>query len=128
MKLVVKKINELCEECFKMTLTKDKIIDNVKVKSGIALHDARTFVEYILESVKAKLENGDDVKISGFGKWHVREKKSRPGRNPHTGTKIEITARKVVTFHPSEKFRDSIDKAQLRDDQVVCITRRGASK
>ncbi|NDC72774.1 MAG: hypothetical protein EBZ62_04875, partial [Sphingobacteriia bacterium] len=56
--------------------------------------------EMILEEVKAKLEKGKEVKISGFGKWIVKEKRSRPGRNPHTGQKIEITARRVVTFHP----------------------------
>ena len=66
-------------------------------------------LEILLEEMKTKLEIGEEVKVSGFGKWVVREKNSRPGRNPHTGKKIEITARKVVTFHPSDKLRDLVN-------------------
>lgn len=62
--------------------------------------------------MKLKLEAGTTVKISGFGRWEVREKRSRPGRNPHTGDRIEIAARRVVTFHPSDLLREAVNKAQ----------------
>lgn len=104
-----------------MTLTKDRIIEMMKDKSQISSQDAKLLVETVIESIKGKLEQGEEVKISGFGKWVVREKKSRPGRNPHTGQKIEITARKVVTFHPSEKLRDLVNEAQLDDSKMVMV-------
>lgn len=107
-----------------MTLTKDRIIEIMKNKSQIPSQDAKILVETVIESIKNKLEQGEEVKISGFGKWMVREKKSRPGRNPHTGQKIEITARKVVTFHPSEKLRDRVNEAQLDDSKLVMVGER----
>jgi len=102
-----------------MTLTKDKIVELIRDKTQFSAQEAKNLVETILESIKAKLEVGEDVKISGFGKWTMREKRSRPGRNPHTGQRIEITARKVVTFHPSEKFRNAIDQSNLDDSKLT---------
>ncbi len=104
-----------------MTLTKDRIIEIMKTKSQISSQDAKHLVESVIESIKSKLEQGEEVKISGFGKWVVREKKSRPGRNPHTGQKIEITARKVVTFHPSEKLRVAVNEAVIDDSKLVHV-------
>lgn len=104
-----------------MTLTKDRITEIMKNKSQISSQDAKLLVETVIESIKGKLEQGEEVKISGFGKWVVREKKSRPGRNPHTGEKIEITARKVVTFHPSEKLRDLVNNSSLDDSKLVLV-------
>jgi integration host factor subunit alpha len=92
------------------TLTKDALIELIRDKVGYPVKEAKEILEMILEEVKAKLENGKEVKISGFGKWIVKEKRSRPGRNPHTGQKIEITARRVVTFHPSDKLRDCVNR------------------
>ena len=91
------------------TLTKDVLTDMVKKKTGFSVKEARDFLELLLEEVKVKLEAGESVKISGFGKWIVKQKTPRPGRNPHTGTSIEISARHVVTFHPSDKLRDQIN-------------------
>jgi integration host factor subunit alpha len=101
-----------------MTLTKDRLIEYVKSKSEAPLHQCREVVEIMLEQVKNALEKGEEVKISGFGKWEIKNKKERPGRNPHTGQRIEILSRRVVTFHPSEKMRDAIDHANLSDDKV----------
>ena len=109
-----------------MTLTKDRLVEVLRQKTNFSTHEAKRIVEIILESKKARLEVGEEVKISGFGKWNVKEKQSRPGRNPHTGDRIEITARRVVTFHPSEKLRDAIDKAELSDDCVTIVGRKGA--
>lgn len=93
-----------------MTLTKDTVIELIRDKIGFPIKEAKDILEMILEEIKLKLEEGEEVKISGFGKWTVKEKRARPGRNPHTGDKIQITARKVVTFHPSDKLRASVNK------------------
>ena len=92
------------------TLTKDTLVEMIRDKVGFPVKEAKDILEWILEEVKLKLEEGHEVKISGFGKWIVKEKRSRPGRNPHTGQKIEITARRVVTFHPSDKLRDCVNR------------------
>ena len=110
-----------------MTLTKDRLVEVLRQKTSFSTLEAKRIVEIILEAKKAKLEAGEEVKISGFGKWIVKEKQSRPGRNPHTGDRIEITARRVVTFHPSEKLREAIDNANLPDDCVTIVGRKGAS-
>ena len=98
------------------TLTKDALIEMIREKVGFPVKEAKEILEIILEEVKLKLEEGKEVKISGFGKWTVKEKRSRPGRNPHTGDRIEISARRVVTFHPSDKLRDSVNKAYAERD------------
>jgi integration host factor subunit alpha len=92
------------------TLTKDLLVELIRDKVGYPVKEAKEILEMILEEIKLKLEEGHEVKISGFGKWIVKEKRSRPGRNPHTGDRIEITARRVVTFHPSDKLRDSVNR------------------
>jgi len=93
----------------KMTLTKDVLIEMIRDKVGYPVKEAKEILEMILEELKMKLENGTEVKISGFGKWSIKEKRSRPGRNPHTGRKIEISARRVVSFSPSDKLRESVN-------------------
>ncbi len=92
-----------------MTLTKDTLIEMIRDRVGYPVNEAKDILEIILEEIKGKLEAGQEVKISGFGKWIVKEKRSRPGRNPHTGDKIEISARRVVTFSPSDKLRDAVN-------------------
>ena len=93
-----------------MTLTKDALIEMIQEKTGSTPTQAKEYLEIILEEIKLKLEEGQDVKISGFGKWTVKQKKARPGRNPHTGDKIEISARRVVTFNPSDKLRNAVNR------------------
>jgi integration host factor subunit alpha len=99
------------QEDMMSTLTKDVLVEMIRDKVGYPVKEAKEILEIVLEEIKLRLENGKDVKISGFGKWTVKEKRSRPGRNPHTGQKIEISARRVVTFHPSDKMRDQVNKA-----------------
>lgn len=96
-----------------MTLTKDVLIEMIRDKVGFPVKEAKEILEIILEEVKTRLEDGKEVKISGFGKWTVKEKRTRPGRNPHTGEKIEISARRVVTFHPSDKMREAINNSTV---------------
>lgn len=98
------------QEVFMMTLTKDVLVEMMREKVGYPVKEAKDILEIILEEIKLRLEEGKEVKISGFGKWTVKEKRSRPGRNPHTGDKIEISARRVVTFHPSDKMREAVNR------------------
>ena len=92
------------------TLTKDILSEEIREKIGLSAQASKQVLELLLEAIKSELERGNEVKISGFGKWTVREKRSRPGRNPHSGDKIEICARRVVTFHPSDILRERVDQ------------------
>lgn len=92
-----------------MTLTKAELIDSVYEKVGFSKKEAADLVELVFENMKEELCKGDSIKISGFGKFRVRQKKSRMGRNPQTGEAMEISARKVLTFTPSRILRDGIN-------------------
>ena len=92
-----------------MTLTKAELIDSVYEKVGFSKKEAADLVEIVFENMKEELCKGDSIKISGFGKFRVRAKKSRMGRNPQTGQAMEISARKVLTFTPSRILRDGIN-------------------
>ena len=92
-----------------MTLTKNMIITEVTNKLGFTKHDSAEIVEKILEIIKKTLENREDVLISGFGKFCVKEKEKRRGRNPSTGETIILRARKVVTFKTSGKLKEMIN-------------------
>lgn len=96
------------------TLTKEKLSEKIQAQLNLSSSEAKNYLELLLEQVKLELEKGKDVKISGFGKWSVRVKKKRPGRNPHTGSRIEISSRSVVTFHPSDKLRSAINNARKK--------------
>ena len=93
------------------TLTKDLLAELFHEKLGLPIKDAKDILEMVIEEIKLSLEAGHNVKISGFGKWAIRSKRPRRGRNPHTGDQLEISARRVVTFHPSDKLRDAINAA-----------------
>src|SRR3954469_10046686 len=88
-----------------MTLTKAELADLLFEKVGFNKREAKDMVESFFEEVRLALENGEGVKLSGFGNFHLRDKPQRPGRNPKTGEEIPITARRVVTFHASQKLR-----------------------
>jgi len=92
-----------------MTLTKTQIVK--RIRKQLAIPEGKSFelVETLLELIKKSLENGEDVLISGFGKFSVRKKKERRGRNPATGGEMMIESRKVVTFKSSGKLRDKIN-------------------
>ncbi len=92
-----------------MTLTKAELIDSVYEKVGFSKKEAADLVELVFESIKEDLCKGESIKISGFGKFRVRAKKARMGRNPQTGQSMEISARKVLTFTPSRILRDGIN-------------------
>ncbi len=92
-----------------MTLTKANIVDAVAEQNGYTKERSFKVVETLLELIKSSLESGDDVLISGFGKFCVNEKSERMGRNPATGEAKMIVARKVVTFRCSRQLRDKIN-------------------
>jgi integration host factor subunit alpha len=92
-----------------MTLTKDRIIEKIRIKNGFTKKKSKETVEILLELIKRSLESGEDVLISGFGKFCVKEKKERRGRNPATGEALMLEPRKVVTFRCSGNLRDKIN-------------------
>lgn len=97
-----------------MALTKHNIAHNINQRMGYPIRESREILEMLLEELKLSLEEGEEVKISGFGKWLVRNKASRTGRNPYTGEQLQITARRVVTFQPSEKLRNTLNASKKR--------------
>ena len=92
-----------------MTLTKAELADNLSNKLDLNKNDAKDFVDLLFEELRTTLSNGEGIKISGFGNFELRKKKPRPGRNPKTGEEIEVTARRVVTFHPGQKLKLSVE-------------------
>lgn len=90
------------------TITKSDIVDSVNAKIGFSKKDSTEIVERVFEAIKHALESGESVKIAGFGKFEVRQKRARRGRNPQTGEEIEISARKVLSFRPSQILRDAM--------------------
>jgi len=95
-----------------MALTKADIADQLFEKTGLSKTDAKELVELFFEEIRAALENGEQVKISGFGNFDLRDKAERPGRNPKTGEDIPIAARRVVTFRPGQKLKARVEDAK----------------
>ena len=93
-----------------MTLTKAELADQLSEKVGLNQREAKEMVEAFFEEIRMALERGDDVKLSGFGNFQLRDKPQRPGRNPKTGEEAPISARRVVTFHASNKLKLSIEQ------------------
>ena len=92
-----------------MTLTKADIIETVYNELDLSKNRSTELVEQLLEIIKHTLASGDDVMISGFGKFQVQDKRQRRGRNPATGESMMLSPRKVVTFKCSRKLRDKIN-------------------
>jgi integration host factor subunit alpha len=91
------------------TLTKADIISAIQTENGYSLQKSAETVETILEIIKSTLESGEDVLVSGFGKFCVKDKRERRGRNPATGDDLMLPARKVVLFKCSGRLRDRIN-------------------
>ena len=94
-----------------MTLTKAELADLLFEKVGLNKREAKDMVEAFFEEVRTQLERNESVKLSGFGNFQLRDKAQRPGRNPKTGEDVFITARRVVTFHPSQKLKSLVEKS-----------------
>ena len=92
-----------------MTLTKAHIIEAILKQTGFSKNKSAEIIEIILETIKRSLETGEDVLISGFGKFCVKDKAERKGRNPATGDAQILPARRVVTFKCSGKLRERVN-------------------
>ncbi len=90
------------------TLTKADIVEGVHRQIGFSKKDSSEITEKVFEAIKRCLERGEQVKLSGFGKFEVRQKRKRRGRNPQTGEEIEITERKVLSFKASQLLRQAL--------------------
>ena len=93
-----------------MTLTKADLADLLFEQVGLNKREAKDMVEAFFEEVRNALEQGDSVKLSGFGNFELRTKSERPGRNPKTGEEIPISARRVVTFHASQNLKLRVEE------------------
>jgi len=92
-----------------MSLTKADMAEMLFNELGLNKREAKEIVEQFFEEIKTALETGNQVKLSGFGNFVLREKKERPGRNPKTGEEIPISARSVVTFRPGQKLKVRVE-------------------
>ncbi|HZV17984.1 MAG TPA: integration host factor subunit alpha [Sphingobium sp.] len=93
------------------TLTRAEIAEHLNKQVGLSRADSAHLVEQVLDLVAEALENGENVKISGFGTFVLRDKNERIGRNPKTGVEVPITSRRVLTFRPSQSLRDRVANA-----------------
>ena len=91
-----------------MALTKFNIVESLNDEIGLNKREAKELVDSFFENIKKLLSQGQEVKLSGFGNFQLKNKSSRPGRNPRTGDDVEITARRVVTFKSGQKLKESV--------------------
>src|SRR5580698_6305924 len=105
-------------------MTKADIVESLYEKVGFSKKEAADLVELVFDTIKSTLAQGQKIKISGFGNFVVREKRSRVGRNPQTGETIEISARRVLTFRPSQVLRAEVN-ASLEGKPITPNAGRG---
>lgn len=91
------------------SLTKAELAEKLFEELGFNKREAKELVELFFDEIRDALENNEQVKLSGFGNFDLRDKKQRPGRNPKTGEEIPITARRVVTFRPGQKLKARVE-------------------
>ncbi len=92
-----------------VSLTKADLAEKLYEELGFNKREAKELVELFFEEIRDSLEKNEQVKLSGFGNFDLRDKKQRPGRNPKTGEEIPITARRVVTFRPGQKLKARVE-------------------
>ena len=98
------------DEADMSSLTKADIAERLFEELGLNKREAKELVEQFFEEIRQALVDGNPVKLSGFGNFELRDKRQRPGRNPKTGEEIPITARRVVTFHASQKLKALVEQ------------------
>ena len=91
-------------------MTKADLVEAIHEKVGLSKKESADIVELVFDTMKDTLESADKIKISGFGNFEVRDKRSRVGRNPQTGDVIEISARRVLTFKPSQVLKNALNE------------------
>ena len=92
-----------------MTITKDSLVEMVHNEIGLNKREAKELIESFFEQIKKSLEEGNDIKLSGFGNFSLRDKAPRPGRNPKTGEEVTISSRRVVTFKSGLKLKSKLE-------------------
>ncbi len=100
-----------------MTITKSTIIEKISEKIDLSVPEARDSLEILIEMIKSTLASGEDVMISGFGKFQINEKESRVGRNPATGEEMMLKKRRVVTFKVAGGLRDKINGENTKNNK-----------
>src|SRR5690606_7057825 len=90
-------------------MTKVDLIESVYLKTGFSKKESAEIVEMVFDLMKSTLEDGDKIKIAGFGNFVVKDKATRRGRNPQTGDEIEISSRRILTFKPSQVLKSAIN-------------------
>jgi integration host factor subunit alpha len=100
------------------TLTKAELAEMLFDRVGLNKRESKDIVETFFEQIRDALVKGDSVKLSGFGNFQVRDKPARPGRNPKTGEVIPIAARRVVTFHASQKLKGAVESESLSNGSI----------
>lgn len=101
------------------TLTKAELAELLFEQVGLNKREAKDMVETFFDEIRNALERGESVKLSGFGNFQLRDKPQRPGRNPKTGEEIPITARRVVTFHASQKLKGMVESANHKQSVPI---------
>jgi integration host factor subunit alpha len=91
------------------SLTKAEMAERLNEELGLNKREAKEMVESFFDEIRASLASNEQVKLSGFGNFDLRDKRQRPGRNPKTGEEVPICARRVVTFRPGQKLKDRVD-------------------
>ena len=99
------------------TVTKNELSEALFDQVGLIKREAKDMIDAFFDRIGQSLETGTEVKISGFGNFQLRNKSARPGRNPKTGQLIPIAARRVVTFHASQKLKDVVE-SHARENRV----------
>ena len=92
------------------TLTKSDMIEHLMYQLNLTRQEGRCLVENFFNELSESLIAGNEVKLSGFGNFELKDKSSRPGRNPKTGEPVDVSARRVVTFKMGQKFRQKVDE------------------
>ena len=101
------------------TLTKAELAELLFEQVGLNKREAKDMVETFFKEIRDALDRGDSVKLSGFGNFQLRDKPQRPGRNPRTGEEIPIAARRVVTFHASQKLKAMVEKSDVSTNERI---------
>jgi len=94
-------------------MTKADLVETIYEKIGFSRKESAEIVDLVFDLMKETLESGEKIKISGFGNFMVRQKRSRKGRNPQTGKEIQITARRVLSFKPSQVLRKALNETPV---------------
>ena len=93
-------------------MTKADLVENVYLKTGFSKKESAEIVEMVFDIMKTTLEDGNKIKIAGFGNFVVKDKATRRGRNPQTGEEIEISSRRILTFKPSQVLKAAINELE----------------